>query len=110
MPRPLIPPRKPPELLGFYMDKDTLAEGKTSRTRSMVYLGAPLDGYGDSSEDQREQNEKHSEYILKGEPTLFERFDMPETMGSQNPFLRSPYMKDPETKSKMDVDLSLIHI
>ena len=86
------------------MDKDMLTRGKTLRTRSMVAMGSPLNGYTDSGDRGKEQNDKIKEFVLLGEPQLFDKFGMVETKGKMNPLLRSPYLSDPETEQKMDVD------
>ena len=95
------------QLLGFFMDKDTLTRKMTSRTRSMIYMGSPLSGFTDTTDRGKEQNELYSAYMLKTEPKLFKQFDMKETLGLsmvEQTMAISPYRTNPTTKEKMAVD------
>ena len=67
------------QLLGFFMDKDTLDRKFTSRSRSMIYMGSPLSDYKDSADRGKEQKDLYDAYMMKGEPKLFKQFNMIDT-------------------------------
>jgi hypothetical protein len=95
------------QLLGFYMEKDTLTNKMTIRTKSMIYLGSPLNTYKDAYDRGKEQNDMYKAYMLKHEPSLFSKFGMIETMDLsmvQQTMSKSPYRIDPKTESGLQVD------
>lgn len=95
------------QLLGFFMDKDTLKNSKTSRTRSMIYMGSPLLGYKDSNDRGKEQRDLYKDYMLKFEPKLFKQFNMKETMDLslvEQTLAKSPYRTNPKTEGDLAVD------
>ena len=95
------------QLLGFYMGKDTLKNKYTIISKSMIYMGSPLSGYKDSSDNKKEQEELYKKYMIKFEPILFNHFGMAETKTMpmlQRMFSKSPYRVEPTTKAGLQVD------
>mmetsp|Transcript_8639 Transcript_8639/g.13996 ORF Transcript_8639/g.13996 Transcript_8639/m.13996 type:complete len:1085 (-) Transcript_8639:259-3513(-) len=64
--------------LGFFMEKDTMSRHPyyTTRTRSRIPLGSPLEGYDSDTDRIVEQNTKYRQFYQKVKDGLFSRFNM----------------------------------
>jgi len=62
----------------FFMDSNTEKRTpvSTSRTRSRIDLGAPLEGYVSAAEEQSEQQQDYMEHYLDVKDEYFEAFNM----------------------------------
>merc|ERR1711871_1693650 len=82
------------QLLGFYLDTDTLTSSPTKsvRTRSMLTVGKPLDGFKSSTDRADEQKDLYTKYFTTLEKALFKKFKL------EWNFLQSAY----RSKPKMD--------
>jgi hypothetical protein len=87
------------QLLGFYLDVDTLTSSptKSTRTRSMLTIGKPLDGFSSDTDRQDEQKGLYTKYYGTLEKSFFKKF------GLEWKFLRSAYRTKSELKG-MDVE------
>merc|ERR1711871_1431955 len=87
------------QLLGFYLDTDTLTSSPTKsvRTRSMLTVGKPLDGFKSSTDRADEQKDLYTEYFKTVEKSLFKQFNL------EWNFLQSAYRTKPKTDN-IDVE------
>lgn len=87
------------QLLGFYLDVDTLKRNptKTTRSRSLLSVGSPLKGFNDAKDREAEQKQLYTDYFVPLENELFTKFGMEKRM------FFSQYRTKAETET-MDVE------
>ena len=70
------------QLLGFYLDVDTLNRDptKSPRARSLLSIGSPLKGFKDAKDDEEAQKKLYNEYFMPLEQDLFKKFGMEKRM------------------------------
>ncbi len=77
---------------GFFFDKNVQSNGYATKVRSMIQLGAPLEGYESESDKLTEQYRKYEEFIGDWEPDMWDYF------GVKNTDMKSAY----QSKMKKD--------
>ena len=82
------------QLIGFYLDVNTLKESpvRSVRTRSMLSIGTPLNGFTDEKDRPKEQKDLYTAYFNTLEEELWANF------GMKKAFLRSAYRDEAYTE------------
>lgn len=83
--------------VGFYAGENTLDDGFTPRTRSVLSCGGPLEGFPSTEDPTREQGKKYRKFFTSVESNLFEFFQMKETP------ISSPY-RDTADRDQLNVN------
>ena len=65
---------------GIFMTHGTLETGRTAKTRSLVYVGMPLDGYESPSDEPEKQLQEYLKYYAAVEEDLFDLFGVASTI------------------------------
>ena len=73
---------------GIYMEQGALESGLTTKTRSLLYVGQPLEGYDSTTDDTEKQLETYLEFFSAVEADWWDHFDVEST------FVESAYLLD----------------
>jgi len=85
---------------GFYMGSDFNKKGFTSRSRSLLQVGGPLEGYTMTLDDDADQADQEKEYKMFFEEVQDNLIDM---LGMEGSFMRSVFRDDSLVDGKIEV-------
>ncbi|KAJ1413008.1 hypothetical protein B484DRAFT_172772 [Ochromonadaceae sp. CCMP2298] len=90
---------------GIWLDKGSPQRGYSTKAESVWYLGAPLEGYNSTTDDEEKQVEKYRKFLTTTdgsvggvEETLFTLFSMQTNEDNTLPYYPSPYMAKADTE------------